>query len=95
MRKTDVADVDPHVVNERSNAIDGSRDDEPAVIEPEAYPQIVHEHGEANHHGSDAPWSAKLPAIKQFELVGRRRIEKLLVTWCESRGVDRSCALRR
>ena len=59
--RTDVADVGPHVVNERFNSVDGSRDDKPAVVEPETYPQIVHEHRKSEHHGSDAPWSAKLP----------------------------------
>ena len=62
--RTDVADVCPHVVNERSDSGDGSRDDEPAVIEPETYPQIVHEHREPDHHGSDAPWSAEFPPGK-------------------------------
>jgi hypothetical protein len=62
--ETDVADVSPHVANERFNSVDGSRDDEPAVIEPETYPQIVHEHREPDHHGSDAPWSAELPPGK-------------------------------
>ena len=69
--KTDVADVGPHFVNERFDSINGTRDDEPAVIKPEANPQIVHEHGESSHHGGDAPWTAKLPPIKQFELVRR------------------------
>jgi hypothetical protein len=55
-------DMSPHLVNERFNPIDGSRDDEPAVIEPETYPEIVHEHRESDHHGSDAPWSAEFPS---------------------------------
>ena len=59
--RTDVADVGPHVVNERFDPGDGSRDDEPAVIEPETYPQVVHEHRESDHHGGDAPWPAELP----------------------------------
>ena len=66
----------PHFLNERSDSINGSRNDEPAVIKPEANPQIVHEHGEPNHHGGDAPWTAKLPPIKQFELAGRTRMDK-------------------
>ena len=75
--RTDVADVGPHFVHERLNSLDGSRDDEPAVIEPETYPQIVHEHRESDHHGRHAPWSAKLPPRQKqanFEL-GRRRVE--------------------
>ncbi len=62
--RTDVADVGPHVVNERLDSVDGSRGDEPAVIKPETYPQIVHKHRESDHHGSDAPWSTKLPPGK-------------------------------
>ena len=58
---TDVADVSPHLLDERFDSVDGSRDDEPAVIEPETYPQIVHEHRESNHHSSDTPWAAELP----------------------------------
>lgn len=66
--RTDVANVSPHIVNEWFNSVDGSRDDEPAIIEPETYPQIVHEHRESDHHGSDAPWSAELPPGKADEL---------------------------
>ena len=62
--RTDVADVSPHVVNERFDSVHGSRDDEPAVIEPETNPEIVHEHRESDHHGGDAPWSAELPPGK-------------------------------
>ena len=54
----------PHVVEERYNSIDRSRDGEAAVIEPETYPEIVHENRESDHHGSDAPWSAELPPGK-------------------------------
>jgi hypothetical protein len=69
--RTDVADVSPHVANERFDSVDGSRDDEPAVIEPETYPQIVHEHRESDHHGSDAPWSAEFPPGKSQCELGR------------------------
>lgn len=56
--------MSPHIGNKRFNSVDGSRDDEPAIVEPETYPQIVHEHRESDHHGSDAPWSAELPPDK-------------------------------
>ena len=59
--RTNVANVSPHFLDERFDSVDGSRDDEPAVIEPETYPQVVHEHRESDHHGSDTPWAAELP----------------------------------
>lgn len=53
--------MSPHLVNVRFNSVDGSRDDELAVMKPKTYPQIIHEHRESDHHGSDAPWTAELP----------------------------------
>lgn len=52
--------MDPHAVKEGNNVIYGSRCDEFPVIEPKAYPEVIHEYGEARHHGCDAPRATEL-----------------------------------
>jgi len=64
----------PHFIEEWSNLFSGSREDEPAVVEPETNPQIVHEHRKSGHHSSDAPWPAEFPPQEQLELEGTSRL---------------------
>jgi hypothetical protein len=72
-RRTDITNVGPHLVDEWLNSGNGSRVDELAVIEPETYPQVVHEHRKADHHGGDSPWSAKLPPDEHFDMSWKKR----------------------
>jgi len=72
-RRTDITDVRPHLVDERFNSRNGSREDELAVIEPETYPQVVHEHRKSDHHGGDSPWSTKLPPHERLEMSWKKR----------------------
>lgn len=50
----------PHAPEERLNVVDRGGANEVAIIEHEAYPEVVHEDGEAGHDGNDAPWTAEL-----------------------------------
>ena len=57
----------PHAPKERLNVIDRGRMDKRAVIEDEAYPEVVHENGETGHDGHNTPWSTKLIPSKGLE----------------------------
>ena len=72
-RRTDITNVGPHLVDKRFNSRNGSREDEFAIIEPETYPQVVHEHRKSDHHGGDPPWSTKLPPHERLEMSWKKR----------------------
>ena len=64
-----VANMSTHSLEEGPNVIDRVRDDELAIVEPEADPEVVHEQREQCHQGSDTPWTAKLPVGVLIELL--------------------------
>ena len=45
-----------------------------AVIEDEAYPEVVHEDGETGHDGDNAPWAAEL--IPRTQVSGRAHVKR-------------------
>ena len=64
------SDVLPHSPKEGYNVIHRRGPDELAIVEPEAYPKIIHEGREADHHGRDSPWASEfIPAIDIYQQV--------------------------
>lgn len=59
-QRTYIANMNPHAVKEGNNVIHGSRYHKFPVIEPKTYPEVIHQYGEANHHGCDTPWATEL-----------------------------------
>lgn len=50
----------PHSPQKRLDVIKRLGVNQLAIAENQANPEIVHEDGEASHHGSDANWPSKL-----------------------------------
>lgn len=61
--------MSPHALKERNNVIHRSRRNKFPVIEPETYPEVIHENGKTNHHRCDTPWATKLVS-GEYILVG-------------------------
>jgi hypothetical protein len=59
--------VIPHTEEERAYIIEGLRVNKPSVIEPEAYPEIVHQQRKTGHDSDDTPWPAEFVPEKKYE----------------------------
>lgn len=57
---TYIVDMPAHSVQEGDDVVEALGDDELAIVEPEANPEIVHQDREERHHGRDAKRTAKL-----------------------------------
>ena len=64
---THIVDVRAHALKEGANVVDAVGNDNLAIVEPQADPQVVHEHGEERHHGSDADGSAEFIPVRMRE----------------------------
>ena len=54
----------PHSLEEWLNIINRFWSNQLAIVEPQAYPQVVHEDGKADHHGCDSERSPEFVPLK-------------------------------
>lgn len=62
---THLGNVCPHTAQKRFNLGNGIRMDELAIIEPKAYPQVVHEDRETGHNGNYPPRTTEFISNKR------------------------------
>lgn len=54
----------PHTKNKGTKVVHRRRVNELTIIKPQTNPKVVHQHGEEQHHCSNAPWTTKFVATK-------------------------------
>lgn len=57
---TYIVDMPAHSVQEGDNVVEALGDDELAIVEPKADPEVVHQDRKECHHGRDAKRTAEL-----------------------------------